>query len=200
MSETHAFEVEGRQRALIAWLAEHCGTSGHLGKTAFQKLVYATTEICGVDTGYEFKIYTYGPFSRDLAGDLDSADRSGIIAIEYLTNENRYKLQAGSQAAVVIDQCQDFIATNLPYLNWVSENLGNRSARYLELFSTLHFIVRTEQDLSDNKAVDDLLSLKPKFERGEVAACLQKVREVITSLEPLDPAKSGRLPSYSLDS
>lgn len=42
------------------------------GKTVLQKLVYLLTTIYVVPTGYEHTLYTYGPFSAELASDVET--------------------------------------------------------------------------------------------------------------------------------
>lgn len=51
--------------ALIAELAERL-RERPFGRTALQKLTYLLQELHGVDTGYEFPLHTYGPYSSGL--------------------------------------------------------------------------------------------------------------------------------------
>jgi uncharacterized protein YwgA len=41
------------------------------GKTSLEKFIYLLQEAYGVDCGYTFELYTYGPFSSDILMDLD---------------------------------------------------------------------------------------------------------------------------------
>ena len=50
------------QYALVAFLIDQAAQS-QLGKKALQKKVHLIHEMGGVDTGYRFSFYTYGPFS-----------------------------------------------------------------------------------------------------------------------------------------
>ena len=47
------------------------GVSPQFGRTVLQKLVYLLHVLYGVNPGYDFELYTYGPFSSQLLSDLD---------------------------------------------------------------------------------------------------------------------------------
>ena len=66
------------QYALVAFLIDQAAKARRpLGKKALQKKVHLIHEFGGVDTGYRFAFYTYGPYSVSLAGDLDVIANSG---------------------------------------------------------------------------------------------------------------------------
>ena len=48
-----------------------------LGRTAIVKLPYLFQELYGVSLGYDFRLYTYGPFDSDVLHDLGSAESLG---------------------------------------------------------------------------------------------------------------------------
>ena len=43
----------------------------NLSKISLQQLVYILQQLYGVESSYEFKLYTYGPYSTELTEDLD---------------------------------------------------------------------------------------------------------------------------------
>jgi hypothetical protein len=46
---------------------------GKLGRTALMKMAYFLQTIKGVSLGYDFRMYTYGPFDQDVLDDLSTA-------------------------------------------------------------------------------------------------------------------------------
>jgi uncharacterized protein YwgA len=61
------------QLGLIAYLAERLGQKNKLGRKSVQKFIHIASELGKVPTGYRFSFYTYGPYSRELAADLELA-------------------------------------------------------------------------------------------------------------------------------
>ena len=60
---------------LIAELAHRLdGLSPQFGKTVLQKMVFLLQELHDIDCGYDFTLYTYGPFASLLLQDLDLAE------------------------------------------------------------------------------------------------------------------------------
>ncbi|ALN72774.1 hypothetical protein [Aureimonas sp. AU20] len=177
MNNSHV-TTEAKQQAIISWLAQRCGDSGSLGKTAIQKLIYILTYAKNVRTGYDFSLYTYGPYSKNLQGDLDTADYLKAISLTYIEDENRYVVEKSAKTDQFIAKAGDFIAENTESLEWVAKNLGTKSARYLELFSTLHYIITREKVEGDNSVIDRLIEVKPKFDRRETSECLSEVKRL----------------------
>src|SRR5688572_5467817 len=70
----------------------------NLGKKAVQKLVYLLKNELGLDLGYEFKFYTHGVFSRDLAGDLDIMKSMQLLDIRYDDATESFKICVGPEA------------------------------------------------------------------------------------------------------
>ena len=125
------------QYALVAFLIDQAAQSKkQLGKKALQKKVHLIHEMGGVDTGYRFSFYTYGPFSVDLAGDLDVIANSGGAKISYDSWDNLYQINPSEHTDRMIERGQKFIAKNKATIQEVLETFGDRSAKDLELVST----------------------------------------------------------------
>src|SRR2546429_4005979 len=70
---------------LIADLAYRMSQKGFaFGKTALQKLVYFLQELYGIDVGYRFRPYNYGPFDSTLLAELDAVTGLDGVIIESL--------------------------------------------------------------------------------------------------------------------
>ena len=48
-----------------------------LGKTAVMKAVFMLQQVKGIKLGYDFSIYTYGPYASDVMADIDDLVEEG---------------------------------------------------------------------------------------------------------------------------
>jgi uncharacterized protein YwgA len=176
------------QYALLTWLAREFGGKGTLGKKAIQKLVYILEAVLKLRTGYSFQLYTYGPFSRDLAGDIDILDRLQAIKVEYIPSENRYVVSRGTNDQKTMKSGRHFLDDNSDKLRILKERFGSKSGRELELFCTLHFLAQAYSHDSSRDIAARLTALKPKYTVEEAEEMLKSVRQtertVADSLHP----------------
>src|SRR5688572_11107025 len=66
-----------------------------LGKTSLLKLIYLLQEVYGVNLGYRFSLYTYGPYTASVMSDIDYMDGTGILSVEY-NGDIGYSIKAGA--------------------------------------------------------------------------------------------------------
>ncbi|TDR94050.1 hypothetical protein EV668_1321 [Enterovirga rhinocerotis] len=158
---------------LISRVAERFGSSGRLGKKAVQKIFHILDEGLGVNTGYTFTIYTYGAFSRDLAGDLDIASAVGGVDITYVDYDNRYIVKAGSSCEAVKYKANAYLDSVESGLDSFASLFDSSNVNHLELLSTMVFLhKRRSPNEADDSLVEKLISLKPKYRRDEAERCL----------------------------
>ncbi len=66
--------------ALIAALVGQAADRGiTIGRTALVKCIYLLEEIKGLRVGYDFRLYTYGPFDAKVLDDLQYAESLGAV-------------------------------------------------------------------------------------------------------------------------
>lgn len=177
---TERFEITvADQHALIAWLAREFGGRRELGKTAVQKLTHILDEGFAVPTGYSFRVYTYGPFSRDLAGDLDVVNALEGIVISYVEDENRYVVSAGKASGRITERADAFLKRVSVTLAELKAQFFDKKPRYLELFSTLLFFVKRKPQISDAELVQQLRAIKPKYDEIETLAAVGDLRRFL---------------------
>src|SRR5450759_734982 len=94
--------------ALIADLARRLdGISPQFGKTALEKLVYFLQEVYAVDCGYDFELYSYGPYSAQLLSDLDMVKGFGAVAVE--RTSAGYDIKPAAEADAVRARAKEFL-------------------------------------------------------------------------------------------
>ena len=60
-----------------------------IGKTKFQKMVFLAKEEEGLDIGFTFTRYNYGPYSFELSNAINSLNEIGLISIHTELFESR---------------------------------------------------------------------------------------------------------------
>src|SRR5439155_1015164 len=114
---------------------------GKLGRTAVMKLAYLLQTVKGVPLGYDFRLFTYGPFDSDV---LDDLDRAGVLKavdsqIVYFPSGSGYGYEftpAPGLASLTAKIGYDATFHEEPIL-WALREFGSASAADLELLSTI---------------------------------------------------------------
>jgi uncharacterized protein YwgA len=165
--------------ALMTHLARRLGSSNKFGKKAAQKVIYLLQEMARVPTGFRYTFYTYGVFSSELAAVLDAVESMGGIRAEYDPAENAYRLSAGAKADTIEERGVNFLKEHRNAIDAVISLAEGKTARTLELISTIVFVVKMEGlDSRDDEAhlVDRVMKLKPKFERSTIKQRISELR------------------------
>jgi len=168
--------------ALLTYIADSMSGKHALGKKALQKLVHLCGEIGNVNTGYKFKLYTYGPFSRELAGDVDILDSMSALSVRFDAVRNGYEITVGEKADDLIGKASGYLNENKEKIDYVISIFGDRLAKQLELSSMLIFILKNDlvdDPTNDAEVIDKFLEIKPHYEYSDVVAGLSEVRSLI---------------------
>jgi hypothetical protein len=169
--------------ALIGTLAQELegNAVGVFGKTHVQKLVYFLQELFGGDPEYEFTLYTYGPFSANLMGDLDVADGLEVIRLEYLPQAGAYNIVPGPQLEKAKARAGDYLARNRDAIQRSIQEFGDLRARELELRATIVFAdresARERSPLRRDQLVERVHAIKPHFSPRTVEQAVDEMRE-----------------------
>lgn len=175
------------QHALIAWIARELGGPNRkLGKKALQKLVHLIQELGGVDVGYRFSFYTYGPYSIGLAGDLDVVAALKAVEVTYNSTDNYYLIAPGSENERMIEKGMNSLEQNRAAIEQVVKTFSGRLAKDLELVSTIAYLRRhaPKEEYNDSeKLAKRVKALKPKYSEEEVAKAIEDVRNFLGANE-----------------
>ena len=143
-----------------------------LGRTALVKLVYLLQEAKGMDLGYQFSLYSYGPFDADVLNDLEHLCAQGVVR----QLVQRYPAGFGYRIEPVdTSPSEEELTTvqrHVKEIDWVITEFGGYSAARLELMTTLLYVDREygsrQQDLSETELLENVRTIKPKFDQAEV--------------------------------
>ena len=173
---TYVHDIPWKKYGIIVELARRFeNVSPQFGKTALQKMVYLLTTLYNVPSGYDHTLYTYGPYSSELAVDAEFVVAMGGV---YLQEGHRggYEIKVANKADWIQSKSESFISIYEQEFNDLVDKFGEYNARELELRSTLIFLAKSEK-LTSEKLKKQLFNLKPYFTEGEI---LETIDELIS--------------------
>ncbi len=161
--------------ALIVHLAKRLNKK-NFGKTKLQKIVYLADKLKRVRVGYDFNFYTYGPFSSDLAADLDYVESLGGVEIVHNQTVNRYEIRPSESADRLESKTEKFFSDNKSAIDEIVDRFGDKQAKDLELLSTIIYV--THSGFSDkDRIVQKTKDLKPRFNKEEIEDAYSQLNE-----------------------
>lgn len=166
------FEIPYDRYALIGELSHR---SDSLGRTALQKEIYFLQELFGVDLGYDFTLYTYGPFTSEILSDLDVAEAMGAVKVNSV--DGRYEIKPGVDYARIRSKATSFLNENECKISQLFRDFGRYNAKELELRAT---IVYADKDLAKlDRGTDELFEtvheIKPGFSSEQIKSAIEEL-------------------------
>lgn len=158
-----------RYALLTAIVCQLDGRMSQLGKTALQKMVYLLQELGGFDCGYDFEMYTYGPFAKELLCDLDAVNGLDGITVTALGPRDGYRITPSENADRIAGKVDSDTANDLAEkLRPIVEAFAGLQAIDLELLSTIVFVAQRRKSRGRDIVIDLVMTLKPKFSRSQI--------------------------------
>jgi len=155
-----------------------------IGKTAVMKYTFFLQKAFGLKLGYPFGIYTYGPYSSDVSEDLDSLMSHNLIGLaEYpYGNSSGYKIRALAKRED-IQKYAKLTADEEQKIDKVIELFGDRTARDLELISTILYFVDLRERIGNEHSeefniIENVKAIKPHFDDSEIEDELESLKEL----------------------
>ncbi|MCG6535766.1 MAG: SocA family protein [Syntrophales bacterium LBB04] len=167
--------------ALIAELAQRLqAQSPQFGKTSLQKMIYLLQELKGVPIGYQFCLYTHGPFAAQLLGDLDLVEALGAVKVQYIISGfGGYQISPGNECESIRCKASEFLKENKEAIDEVVNEFGKYSAKELELRSTIVYldrdVKRSNKNLNQDSFIGLVRKIKPRFNEDTIAKALEEL-------------------------
>src|SRR5690554_5425575 len=151
-----------------------------LGKTALQKLIYLLKMLFDSGVDYEYELYIYGPYSRELASDFEYLAAVDIIDSKFKNNDDYggYKIQPGRKVKTAVEKAEDFIKANNENLDRVIDKFGKMTARELELKPTILYLNR-EEGLKTCEIGKRVKAIKPYFDLQEIEEGIRFMKDYL---------------------
>ena len=182
-------DERGLRHSVITRIARR--STGVLGRTTLMKLVYLLQEAKGIDLGYRFSLYSYGPFDADVLNDLDSLCAQGEVTqrIEHYPKGYGYRIEPVE--ATAREEDDSTVERHAREIDWVVAEFGGYSAVELELMTTILYVDREYRsrkvDVTDTDLLERVSAIKPKFPPAEV----RKMAELLVDKELLQLHRQG---------
>jgi uncharacterized protein len=167
--------------ALIAELAQRLeGKPTQFGKTSLQKMIYLLQELNDVSTNYQFSLYTHGPFTAQLLGDLDLVESLGAVKVQYvISGYGGYQISPDRELGPIRDKATEFLDANKAAIEKLIDEFGAYSAKDLELRSTIVYldrdVERSKKDLDGGDFIRLVKKVKPRFTEDAIAKALDEL-------------------------
>lgn len=142
---------------------------GGIHRTHIHKFLFLAERWLATPSRHAFSIYTHGPYSRDLDGELKSLLAVGILEGEadsggfgatYSVTTDRAVEQAEETESWSPDQREAFLG--------LASEVADRGTRELEAISTTEFFIRDSPDVSANETVAAVMTIKPHLTEDEL--------------------------------
>jgi len=154
-----------------------------LGRTQLMKLLYFLQELKGVDLGYDFRLFNYGPFDSEVLSDLAATcSQEGVVEkMVFFPRGYGYSITPGPGTNRL---CRELEASNAELTSQIDEivgEFGSFGAAELELRSTIFFVdrefVSEGQKILAATLIERVRQIKPHFDNATI---LERVTEMTT--------------------
>ncbi len=138
------------------------------GKKAFQKLIYLSKAV-GIPLDESYKMYYYGPYSEQVADELELFLTADILQKDIGT----YNLVPGKRQKDILNINKESIDRYKEKLDLVVKDFGNCDPMELEIISTTHFIYNSMKYLycisEKSEIIEEVKKVKyPKFSETQI--------------------------------
>src|ERR1019366_6020562 len=159
---------------------------------------YFLQTIRGVPLGYEFSLYSYGPFDSDVLSDLQTAENMGILSaeVEHYSGVYKYDIRPAEKAAKAKTLAKDFLENNRDDIAWATKTFANRSAAELELLSTIVYLNAEEGIANLQQLAERVKTVKPHFSELEISRQIHWLNETQVLLALALPSVSQLAAQY----
>ncbi len=151
------------------------GVSPQFGKTVLQKLVYILQTLYKVPCGYDFRLYNYGPYSAQLANDLDFFETLEGVSIGWSKGRG-YKIEKAAKTEHFRKRGKAFLDEYNSKIKNTVEEFGTMSAKELELRSTIIYASK-EEALDKETLLSQVKQIKPQFEPGHIKNAYEELEK-----------------------
>lgn len=147
-----------------------------VGKTFLQKAMYVLQEGLKEQLNYSYKLHFYGPFSQELADDIDALSDMGLIDVEFDPDGYGYKIRITDKGKNFLEILEiRGIKIEKQKIEKVISLMGNKNVRDMELLGTTLYFSRLTEDEKEIKRLVGMV--KPHFSESQISKALQKLKE-----------------------
>ncbi len=161
-------------KRFIAILSLLENAQGTVGKTFLQKGIYILQEGLKEELGYKYKLHFYGPFSQELANDIDTLYYMGLINIQYDAEATGYRIEITEAGKKFLKKYQqNDLEKNK--IEKVLSMIDGKLTKKMELLGTVLYFAKLTNDKGEIKRLVNMF--KPHFADSEIEESLKRLRK-----------------------
>jgi hypothetical protein len=147
---------------------------GWIGRTALMKMCYFVQELRGVPLGYNFSLYSYGPFDSAVLGDLGEAEALGVVKEDVISYPSGYgyKISSAIGPEIIAEIGGELLQRYRNDIDFILTEYGDFTAADLELASTLIYADREAARINERISTAELArrvkEVKPRFSSDQI--------------------------------
>ncbi|MBI4642269.1 MAG: hypothetical protein HY790_08520 [Deltaproteobacteria bacterium] len=146
-----------------------------VGKTFLQKGIYILQEGLGEELGYDFRLHFYGPYSQDLANNINFLQDLGLISIDFDPTGYGYQIELTEYGTKFFKENLEEYKIDESKLNKIVSIIGKDYAREMELIGTTLYFAKLSNNDGEIKEMVNMV--KPHFNGKDIEMALHKLRE-----------------------
>jgi len=146
-----------------------------VGKTFLQKGIYILQEGLGEKLEYDYRLHFYGPYSQELANDINFLHDLGLISIDSDPTGYGYQIEITEYGTKFFEENFKDYAIEEGKLNNIISIIGKDYAKEMELIGTTLYFAKLSNNDEEIKQLVNMV--KPHFNANDIELALKKLRE-----------------------
>ena len=122
-----------------------------VGKTFIQKSIYLLQERLKENLDYDYKLHFYGPFSQELANDIDTLEDLGLISVDYDPEGYGYRIRITEEGIDFLNKFQAQYGIDKNKLEKVLRLVSGEFVRGMEILGTVLYFAKLTDDENEIK-------------------------------------------------
>ncbi|MCY4088358.1 MAG: hypothetical protein OXG37_16095 [Actinomycetia bacterium] len=185
--------MKKRQRqAVVAELSKQMAASDSwCGETHLQKSVFVLQEVLLVPTGFNYTLYKYGPFSRDLRAELSGMRADGFLDVVVQSPPYGPRLLiSDASKEQLLRRWQKTLSLYKPQIEFVVERLGSKmGVEALERLTTALWMRSRQSESSELEQAERISEAKPHVSIEQALEAIGEAKQL--EAEALQAASSA---------
>lgn len=173
--------MKRRQRqALLAAVDQRLAAEGSwCGETHLQKTIYFLQTLLKVPTDFEYILYKFGPFSRELRAELATMRADGFLELVPRPQPYGPTLDVTRSAEQqLVARWPKTLERYAPALNFAARQLGHLGVADLERLATALWVRQELPDADRDEQAARLNEIKPHLSLTDAADALKQVENM----------------------
>ncbi len=147
------------------------------GRIHVHKLIFVCDVLGLANSPFNFELYQYGPYSREIDSEISIMEAFGGLNKEFP--------QAGYGPKYCVDFNSGFYSASpltgndAIAMEKIAKAFGGAKSSELELIATCLWVENLEHETDDNQIVNRVHEIKPKYDKKTIEEHLHKTRELV---------------------